>query len=245
MLQFYKKGPFIRGEQMVTVDEAIIAKLVKDGKHFEILVDPEIAYNCREGKIVSLSRMLAVNQVFSDSKKGTRTSDSDLKAAFGTNDLEKIAEAIVKKGEIQITTEFRKKKTEEKKKQIAAFISRQAINPQTKVPHPQERIMNAMDQAHVHIDPFKSTEQQVETIIKSIQSIIPLSIEETTISVDVPAPYAAHAFGVLKEIGTLEEQKWLNDGSLHAKIKFPAGMKDKVYSRLNAITKGNVRISEK
>ncbi len=231
--------------EMVTVDEAIIARLVKDGKHFEVLVDPELAYNCREGKTVSLSRMLAVNQVFTDSKKGTRVSDADLKTAFGVNDLEKIAESIVKKGEIQITTEFRKKKSEEKKKQIAAFISRQAINPQTKLPHPQERIMNAMDQAHVHVDPFKPAEQQVESVIKSVQSVLPLSIEEITVSIDVPARYSSHAYGVLKELGSIENQKWLNDGSLHAKLRFAAGMKDKVYSKLNAITEGNVKIMEK
>ena len=44
---------------MVTVDEAIIAKFDKDGKHFEILVDSELAYGMKEGKIVSLSKMLA------------------------------------------------------------------------------------------------------------------------------------------------------------------------------------------
>lgn len=235
----------IRGEYMVTVDEAIIARLVKDGKHFEILVDPELAYSSREGKTVSLSKMLAVNQVFSDAKKGTRASDTDVKIAFGTNDLEKTAEAIVKKGEIQITTEFRKKKTEEKKKQIAAFISRQAVNPQTKMPHPQERILNAMDQAHVHIDPFKPSEQQVENVVKTIQSVIPLSIEEATIIIDIPAKYSSRAFGILKEIGSIEDQQWLSDGSLHAKLRFPAGMKDKVYSRLNSVTEGNVRITEK
>ena len=45
---------------MVTVEEAIIAKIDKAGKHFEVLVDPNIAYELREGKIVSISKMLAV-----------------------------------------------------------------------------------------------------------------------------------------------------------------------------------------
>ena|SRR3989344_434578 len=230
---------------MVTVDEAIIAKHMKDNKHFEILVDPELAYQAREGKIVSLSRMLAINQVFTDAKKATKASDADVKAAFGTNDVEKVAEQIVKHGEIQITTDFRRKKVEEKKKQIAAFISRQAVNPQTKMPHPQERIMNAMEQARVHIDPFKPAEQQVETTLKAIQSVLPISVEETTIHVDVPAQYAGHAFGIIKELGIVEDQQWMNDGSLHVKIRFPAGLKEKVYSRLNSVTQGNVRITEK
>ena len=38
---------------MVTVDQAIIAKIDKDGKHFEVLVDADIAYDLKEGMIVS------------------------------------------------------------------------------------------------------------------------------------------------------------------------------------------------
>ena len=105
--------------------------------------------------------------------------------------------------------------------------------------------MNAMEQARVHVDPFKPAEQQVESVIKSIQSVLPLSVEEITIIIDIPAKYSGHAFGVIKEIGTVEEQQWANDGSLHAKLRFPAGMKEKVYSKLNSITEGNVRIIEK
>ncbi|MFC2143410.1 ribosome assembly factor SBDS [Candidatus Aenigmatarchaeota archaeon] len=230
---------------MVTVDEAIIAKLDKEGKHFEVLVDPQIAYDLKEGKIVSLSKMLAVNQIFIDSKKGDRASDSDIQQIFGTLDIEKIAEVIVKKGEIQLTTEFRKKKAEEKKKQIAAFISKFGVNPQTKVPHPQERIVNAMNQARCHVDPFKPADQQVDSVLKQIQGILPISMEEAILDIEIPAQYSGQAFGVLKELGSLENQKWLNDGSLHARLKIPAGLKEKVFSKLNAMTGGNVKITER
>ena len=121
---------------MVTIDEAIIAKIVKDGKHFEVLVDPDIAYDLKEGRIISLSRMLAINMVFTDAKKANKAAPSEIEKAFGTSDVEKIAEDIVKHGDIQLTTDFRRRKIDERKKQIAAFINRNAINPQTKAPHP-------------------------------------------------------------------------------------------------------------
>src|SRR3990167_5881551 len=180
---------------MVTVDEAIIAKCVKNGEHFEILVDADIAYDLKEGRIVSLSRMLAVNDVFADAKKANRAAPSDILAAFGTNDLEKVAEDIVKHGEIQLTTEFRRRKTEEKKKQIAAFISKNAVNPQTKMPHPPERVMAAMEQAHISIDPFKPTDQQVEDVIKAVKTVMPISVEETSLTVEIPAKHSARAYG--------------------------------------------------
>ena len=101
---------------MVTVDKAIIARLEKDGKHFEVLVDPELAYSLKDGKTISLSKMLAVNDVFSDSKKGMKISSAELERVFGTSDIEKIAETVVKQGDVQLTTDFRKQKVVEKKK---------------------------------------------------------------------------------------------------------------------------------
>ena len=228
---------------MVTVDEAIIAKLGKDGKHFEILVDSDIAYDLKEGKTVSISRMLAVNEVFTDAKKANRSAPSDVQKAFGTSDIEKIAVEIVKHGEIQLTTEFRRRKIEEKKKQIASFISKNAINPQTKLPHPPERVIAAMEQAHISIDPFKPTDQQVEEVIKAIKSVIPISVEESNLVVEIPAKYSARAYGIVKEFG-IQQEKWLSDGSLVAKITIPAGAKEGVYRRLGMATEGNAKIEE-
>lgn len=228
---------------MVTVDEAIIAKIEKGGKHFEILVDADIAYDLKEGKTVSLSRMLAVNEVFTDAKKVNRAAPSDVQKAFSTSDVEKVAEEIVRHGEVQLTTEFRRRKTEEKRRQIATFISKNAMNPQTKVPHPPDRIMAAMEQAHVAVDPFKPAEQQVEDVIGEIRKVLPLSVEEIVLFVQVPAQYASRAYGIVKEFGILQE-KWLSDGSLAAKIKIAAGMKETVYRRLGAVTEGSARIEE-
>ncbi len=228
---------------MVTVDEAIIAKIVKDGKHFEILVDPDLAYDLREGKSVSLQRMLAVNVVCADAKKGDKASIKDVEHAFGTLDIEKIAEHIVKHGDIQLTTEFRRKKIEERRKQIATLIAKNVVNPQTKIPHPPERILNAMEQAHFSVDPIKSAEQQMDDAIKAIKEILPVSFEQITLNIEVPAKYSGRAYGVIKEFHP-EKENWLADGSLAAKITIPAGVRENVYRRLGAVTEGNARIEE-
>ena len=41
------------------------------------------------------------------------------------------------------------------------------MDPKTKAPHPRQRIELAMDQAGIHIDPFKSISEQVKTIIEA------------------------------------------------------------------------------
>ncbi|MBI2173365.1 MAG: ribosome assembly factor SBDS [Candidatus Aenigmarchaeota archaeon] len=228
---------------MVTVDEAIIARFETKGKKFEILVDAEIAYALKEGKQVSLSRMLAANHIFTDAKKGTKASDSDIEKEFETADVEKIAERIVQKGDIQITTEFRRKKTEERKRQIASMISKNAVNPQTKAPHPQERILAAMEQARFAAVPFRTAEQQVDDALKAIKSVLPISMEQATLLVEIPAKYSSKCYGMLKEY-TIIQDKWLPDGSLSAKITLPAGLKDNFFRAINNATQGEVRIQE-
>jgi len=228
---------------MVTVEKAIIARLERDGKKFEILVDPELAYDLRAGKSVSVQKMLAVNQVFYDAKKGDRAGPGDLQKAFPDMDILQTAEFIVKNGDIQLTTEFRRKKTEEKRKQIAATISRNAMDPRTRTPHPAERILNAMEQARVQVDPFKPADQQVDDILKEIRQILPISIEELNLTVEVPAEFSGGISRVVREYGQASEQ-WAGD-KLIIKIKIPAGLKDKFYSHIGNITKGQARIEEK
>jgi len=228
---------------MVTVEKAIIAKLSKGGKHFEVLVDSELAYDFRSGIAVSVNKMLAVGQIFTDAKKGDRVVTSDLEKAFGTSDVNKVAEIIVKTGEIQLTTDFRRKKTEEKRKQIATMISRAAIDPRTKVPHPPDRVLNAMEQAHVNVDPFVAAEQQVAEVIKAVKQILPLSIEEVEMTVEIPAKYSGRVHGAIREYGMPSEQ-WVGQ-ILIIKIKIPAGLKEKFYSHMAGISENNARVNEK
>jgi len=229
---------------MVTIEDAIIAKIEREGKHFEIFVDPDLAYDLKEGKTVSISRMLGSPFCFTDARKAEKASPSDIEKVFHTHVVEEIAEKIVKEGELQLTTDFRRRKIEEKRKQIASFIARNAINPQTRVPHPPERILTAMETARVNIDPFKPAEQQVDDIIDAIKSILPISIEELVLSIEIPAKYSGRAYGLLKELGTIQKDNWLSDGSLYVKLLIPAGLKENVFRRLGSITEGNVKITE-
>lgn len=228
---------------MVAVDKAIIAKIEKGGNVFEILVDPELAYALREGRQVSISSMLAVDNVFKDSKKGLPAPRSEVQKVFGTDNIEEIAAMIVKTGEIQLTTEFRRKKLEEMKKRIADFISKNAIDPQTRKPHPQQRVLNAMEQARVHIDVFRSHEEQIDAVMESLRKIMPVSFEKIKLDIRVPAHHAGKCFGILKSFGS--EPQWMKDGSLHAILHIPSGLKDDVFNKLNNITHGEAEIHER
>lgn len=228
---------------MVTVDKAVIAKVVKGSEHFEILVDPVMALDMKKGKQVSITKMLAVNDVFKDSKKGEKASPHNLEKAFNTTDVNKIAEEIVRHGDIQLTTELLRKQREEKRRQVAAYISANSIDPRTKVPHPIERILNAMDAKGVNVDMNESVPGQIESVIKKINDLVPISFEKVKISIMVPAQYAGQAYGVLKRFGK-EQAVWGNDGSLKATVEVSPSLKSDLYSALNAATNSMITIKE-
>ncbi len=215
-----------------------IARFTKDNEHFEILVKPEKALQYRMGKTLATTEVLATETIFSDANKGTKVSEEALRKAFETTDPLKVAETILKKGTIQLTTEQRRKMIEDKRKQIIAFISRQCIDPRTNLPHPPLRVEQAMEQIHYSIDSFKPVEGQAKEIIKLLRSILPLKIEQASVGVHIPAEYAARAYGTVKGFGTIKREEWRGDGSWYGVIEMPAGLYGPFLEKIGEITKG-------
>lgn len=225
---------------MVSVDQAVIARLEKDGHKFEVLVDPDIAQKIKNGEAIDISGALAIDNIFKDSKKGDTAAEENIKKTFGTIDILAVAKHIIQHGEIQLTTDQRHKMTEAKRKQIITAIARNAINPQTKAPHPPARIEAAMEEARVHIDPFKPVDAQVKDVLDALRPILPIRFENIKLGVKIPAQFAPKAYGVVKSFGNLLREEWTDDGSWMGAIEMPAGMQTEFYDKINAMTKGNV-----
>ena len=225
---------------MVSLDDAVIARLKKGEEHFEVLVDPYAAADLIDGKDINIMQNLAIDAVFKDSKKGTHASEESLQKNFGTEDVIEIAKKIILKGDIQLTTEQRHKIQKNKRNRIIDTIVRNAMDPKTKAPHPRQRIELAMKEAGVHIDPFKPVNEQVKTVIDVLRPIMPISMELVRISVKIPSQYIGKAYGVARNYGTLEREDWQSDGSWIGIIRLPAGMQTDFYDKLNEVTKGDI-----
>jgi len=229
---------------MVTLDEAVTAKLDKSGLELQILVDPEIALHFREEKgnlKLDLDELLAVEGVFvGQARDGDKASDEELKKVFGTTDVVECVKQILLKGDLQLTTDQRRAMVERKKRLIIEHIARNAINPQTKAPHPPSRIENAMDEARVHLDPFKSVDRQVEDVLKAIRPLIPIRIETIQIAVKFPPTQAGKAQSILRGWGEQKNQAWQADGSYIAVLEIPGGMQTEFFEELNKRTHGDV-----
>ena len=155
-------------------DKFTVVKYAFKGEKFEILVKPDPALDYKLGKIKDISSILVSDEVYENSSKGTRVSSEKLQKIFKTNDTLIIAEKILQKGDLNLTTEQRRKMTTEKRKQIITFIAKTFVDPRSHLPHPPQRIEQAITDAHVNIDPFKSVEEQIKDIVENLRSIIPL-----------------------------------------------------------------------
>jgi ribosome maturation protein SDO1 len=225
---------------LISLDKAVIARFHKGEDHFEILVDPHAAERLIEGKEVDVLSSLAIDAIFKDSKKGTHAAQESLEKVFGTDDVETIVKEIILKGDIQLTTEQRHEMQEQKRKRIVDIIVKNAMDPQTKMPHPRKRIELAIEEAGVHIDPFKPVDDQVKIVVEALRSIVPIAMEQVKISVKIPSLYIGKAYGVARGFGVLEREDWQSDGSWVGIVRIPAGMQTDFYNRLNDVTKGNV-----
>lgn len=226
---------------MVSVENATLARLSRDGVTFEILVDPDLALKFKKSEDVSIENVLAAQDIFVDAHKGERVSEENLEKVFHTLDVFTVAKSIIKHGELQLTTEQRRKFVEDKKKQIAEKISKQGIDPRTKTPHPPQRILNAMEQARVSVDPFKSSSDQVQEVLTAIESILPISLERIEIAIRVPIVHAGKASAEVRKITPVKREEWKNDAWV-ALVEIPAGMQSDVYESLNRITGGQVEV---
>ncbi|PWR73456.1 ribosome assembly factor SBDS [Methanospirillum stamsii] len=224
---------------MISLDDAVVAKLESHGERFEILVDPDIAARIRQGEEIPVEDAVAALNVFENASQAERASDETLKKVFKTTDFEPIALHIIKKGEIHLTSEQRKMMTAEKRRQVITFIARNAINPQTGHPHPPQRIDMAMEEAKVHIDPFRSLEELVKDTMKALRPLIPIKFEEIRLAVRIPPDYAPRGYGDISAVAVIEKEEWQKDGSWICVVVIPAGIQNDFYDLINKISHGN------
>lgn len=223
---------------MTSIDNSIIAHMEINGKRFEVLVDPELAQLYRKGQKKELNNVLTVEEIYESFRKGERHTSSTLQKAFGTTDIFIIADRIIKNGEIQLTTDQKRKMLEERKKQILAILARECIDPRTGGPHTMMRLEQALEESRVHIEAGKEAAEQLEEVIKAMRPIIPMKFEHVKIAAKISPEYAQRIYGMLKGYG-LQKTEWTPTGGLIVVLEMPAGMQGEFFERLNRATAGS------
>jgi len=190
----------LTGRARIDLGGFIVGRIAKEGRTFEMLLDPDQAWEAKklireeinkrlvEGKDksrVSVEELLKNPKiaielifesliVFEDLRRGKKATDGDMEAVFNTKEGRIIAGHVLLDGEIQWTRSQRDEEKAKKLKQIITIITKNAINPQNKKPHPYQRIEKAIEEAKVKVDLMKSAEEQVDDVIKQLRAILPI-----------------------------------------------------------------------
>jgi len=225
---------------MISLDEAVTARLESHGQRFEVLVDPDAALAIKRGEFEGdLEDVIAAEDVFEDASRGDRPPEDSLEEVFDTTDPMAIIPEVIERGEIQITAEQRREMQEQKHRQLINQIARNAVNPQMDdAPHPPERIESALEETDFRVDPMEPVESQVDDALDALRPVIPIRFDEVTVAVQVPADHAGSAQAKIRQFGELEEEEWQADGSWIGVIRFPAGMQNDFYDLVNEHTSG-------
>ena len=225
---------------MISLDEAVTARLESHGERFEVLVDPDAALALKRDEFDGdLEDVIAAEDVFEDASRGDRPAETALEEVFGTTDPLEIIPEVVKDGEIQITAEQRKEMKEKKHNNLINRIARNAVNPQmADAPHPPDRIESALEETDFRVDPMEPVESQVDDALDALRPVIPIRFDTITVAANLPADYAGSGQAKIREFGDLQSEEWQPDGSWIGVVEFPAGMQNEFYDLVNEVSSG-------
>lgn len=215
------------------------ARIKKEGKHYEILVDLEEAIKFKDDK-GDITQAVLTDSIFHNLKSGENASKEDLEKNFQTTDPLEVARIIIKSGEIVKPTEYLNKKQDEKYKQVVDFLSKNASSPKG-TPYTPERIEKALREANVNIK-NKPIDSQINEIMDQLTKIIPIKIETKKLKLRIPAQYTGIVYGTIKEF--MKSESWQSNGDLEVVVEVPSGIIMDFYDKINNPTKGSILSEE-
>ncbi len=224
----------------MTEQKLSLARIKKFGHTFELSIEPDAALRYKKGETNDLEEVLLAERIFTDAHKGLVAPSEKLIEAFKTTDFNKIADIILKHGEIQLTAEHRSQEREQQRKKLIDLIHRNAVDPKTGMPHPPNRIEAALEQGKIIVDAHKTVEEQFEGIVNKLRPIIPISVEKKKLQLIVPAQYAGKLYALVKNNSTILKEDWMNDGSWKARVEIPAGTVPDFIDKINSVAHGDV-----
>ena len=218
-----------------------IARLRSGKMTFETMVDLNSAMKLKKGESVDINEVIRDTAVYTELKKGMRAGKDELENVFGTTELPLIVEKIVKRGDIEVTQEFRDEAVEQKRKKVIDFLTRNAVDARTNRPFTPDILESALKQSGVNIQD-KPVEKQIAGILEKLRIIIPIKIETKKIRIKIPAQHNGKVYGLVQEYK--EKEEWFGNGDLSVTLNIPVGLQMEFYDKLNSITHGSAITEE-
>lgn len=211
-----------------------IARLRSGKLIFETMVDLDNAMKLKKGEDVDINDVIRDTAVYTELKKGLHAGQDDLKKVFKTTEFASVVEQIVRKGDIEVTQEFRDEALEAKQKQVVDFLVKNAVDSNGR-PFTPDMLESSMKEAGVKID-NQPVDRQISGIVEDLKKVLAIKIETKKVKITIPAQYTGQIYGLINEYK--EKEDWQNDGSLIVVVNLPVGLQMDFYDKLNAVTHG-------
>jgi len=217
-----------------------LARLRSGKMVFETMVDLDAAMKLKKGD-GDINAVIRDTKIYTDQKKGMEAGRGELENVFGSASFSEIVEKIVKKGDIEVTKEFRDEALEVRRKQVIDFLVRNAIDVNSNRPFTPDILESAIREAGVKID-NQPIEKQIKGIIETLKKNIPIKIETKKIKIKIPAEHTGKVYGLIQEYK--EKEDWLGNGDLEVILNIPVGIQMDFYDKLNSVTHGSAITEE-
>jgi len=204
--------------------------------YFEIATNLGSVLKYRDGKI-GWDKVAFTDEIFKNLAKGERATRDELKQAFGTDNVQECLKKIVDRGDLQLTTQERKEKVEQKRAEIVTYIHKYYINPKTNTPHPVVRIENALETLKFRVDSDLPAERQAIDIIKKLPEIMPIKRSDMHATLTVSLQFVGQIIGIVQQWAKLIRESYTSESCIMELSVIP-GDYDNLLSELNKATKG-------
>ena len=152
---------------------------------FEIYCKPGSIDRYREENL-AISNVVQTDNIYLDIKKGNVAKETDLEKNFGTSDYEECIKVMLDKGEYSLTTEERRKKVEQRKREIISYISKNYVDTKTNIKITIDIIEETLKKIKMTIDPHISGNKQAKDIIRKFINCYPVKKISIDGSLNIP-----------------------------------------------------------
>lgn len=210
----------------------------KKEKHcFEIMTKPGSVRLFLAGKL-GWDKVLSADIIFTNAKKGNIAREQELKEVFGTSDVNKCAEIMVREGQSQVSASERKEDIDNHRRAIIGYLHR-SFTDQAGLMHPIVRLESVLDEAKIRVDPSVTVHKQAEEVIRKMQGKLVFKKGTTDYTITVPKQYAKKCSTIIYKYSPVMHKEQRTSDRFSWKVCFSVGEINQFIEEMNSITDGD------
>lgn len=211
----------------------------KKGKYnFEILTRNGAVKLFKENKL-GWGKVLAVEAVFTNAKKGNLARASDLISVFGTDNIDKCAQQIINQGNAQISASQKREAVKKHQREIVAYLNKTYVN-KNGLPYSSSQLELFLAEAKIKYTSSMKTD--AESLIKKLQGKLVFRKAVQDYTLFIGQEYARKCAKIVYKFSSNFQEKWSREGCKWV-LQLTLQECDDLTKHLTKITGGDYQLS--